>query len=82
MGRAGPRADRGHAAVSVPHPLREKLIEAIAEFLVTNEARKSIETQMGDPTAHAWAKMRSYTGIRGWDVTKEQAIQALESVLK
>lgn len=70
-----------NAAVK-PHPLRAMLIDAIADFLTTEEGRKSIEIEMGKPDAEVWAKMRNYAGVRGWGATKEDAIACLENVLK
>ncbi len=62
------------------HPLRDTLIERIADFLTTDVARKSIELQMGKPDAKAWAAISNALTGSGYD-TKEQRIESLKTVL-
>lgn len=55
---------------------KHDIIVALAEFLTTDVARKSIELQMGKPDAKAWAKISNLLGGSGYD-TKEQRITLL-----
>jgi hypothetical protein len=59
---------------------RKAFIRALAEFLCGDQARKSIELQMGKPHASEWAALRSASPIQGWaDV--DEAEETLTSFL-
>jgi hypothetical protein len=60
---------------------KEALIRALAEYLVGDEFRKSIDLQMGKPDAKAWSKIRGCTSIRGNAVPVEEAIKILSEDL-
>lgn len=53
------------------------IIRALAEYLVRDQARKSIELEMGKPYAKEWSVLRGTTSVRGYP-TVEEAIKALE----
>ncbi len=62
------------------YALRGALIEAIAHFLADDQARKSIDLELGKPYAKEWAKVRNLTSIHGY-VSVEEAIECLRSDL-
>jgi hypothetical protein len=56
--------------------LKKKFIKRLAEYLVKDQARKSIQLEMGGPDAKEWASLRSLTPIKGYP-TVEEAEQVL-----
>ena len=64
---------------SKPHPLRSALIEAIAEFITEDMARKSIEVHIGEESVKDWKKIAAIVG-GGW-ITREEAIERIEAIL-
>jgi hypothetical protein len=61
---------------------KKEFIRALAEFLVGNEARKSIELQMGKESAKEWSKLRSATPLFGYYPNIEKAVKELEKFLE
>ena len=55
---------------------KKRFVEALAEYLVDDQAKKSMELEMGKPDAEMWAKMRNLTPLRGYP-TVERAIHEL-----
>ncbi len=62
------------------HPLRDKFLDAIAGYLVDDQAKKSIELQMGKDSAKEWAQVRSVSGVSGY-ATKDEALVIIRRVL-
>ena len=60
---------------------KAEFIRGLAEFLVSGQATKSIELEMGEPSALAWSKLRSLTPIFGYS-TVEEAIETLTEFLQ
>jgi hypothetical protein len=50
---------------------KEKFIEALAEFLVKDQAKMSIMLSLGKPEAIAWAKLRGLTPLDGYPTIEE-----------
>lgn len=61
---------------------KEEFIKALADYLVGSEALKSVQLQMGSPSAKEWAKLRDATPLFGYYPDKEKAIKELEEFLK
>ncbi len=59
---------------------RAAFIEALAGFLVNNQAMKSIELEMNKPSAIEWAKVRGATPLFGYP-TLEEAVEVLNGFL-
>lgn len=59
---------------------RDAFIRALAEYLVNDQARKSIELEMGKPCAVEWAKVRNLSPVRGW-ATVDEAVASLHAAL-
>lgn len=59
---------------------KTKFIEALAEYLVGNEAEMSIRLQMGKPDAKSWARMRGTTPLFGYYVGPEGMAKAIEQL--
>ncbi len=57
----------------------DDFIEAVAEFLVSHQGRKSIELEMGKPDALAWAKIMGTVNV-GYS-SKEEAVVAIRRIL-
>ncbi len=55
-------------------------VEALAKFLVDDQASKSILLEMGNRLAKDWAELRSKTPLRGYPTT-EEATQILSDWL-
>jgi len=60
---------------------KKEFIRILAEFLVGNEAKKSIELQMGKESAKEWSKLRGATPLFGYYPDVEKAIKELEEFL-
>jgi hypothetical protein len=45
---------------------KQEFIRALAEYLVGNQARKSIELEMGKESAVEWSKLRNKTPLFGY----------------
>jgi hypothetical protein len=63
---------------------RDSFIKAVAEFVVADMARKSIELEMDSrgtpkPDALAWAKIKNHIGASGYP-TKEEAELAIRDL--
>ena len=50
---------------------KEFFADAVAEYLVGDQARMSILLQMGKPEAQAWAKIRGLTPLMGYPTVEE-----------
>ncbi len=59
---------------------RDLIIDALAEFIAKDAARKSIELEMGKPHAKEWAKLAQAVGGFGYP-TKQEIIDRLEAIL-
>lgn len=59
---------------------KEEFIEALAEYLVGNQAEMSVRLQVGLQDAKAWAKLRDKTPLFGYP-TKEEAVKELTDFL-
>jgi len=59
---------------------KRRFIRALAEFLAGDQARKSIELQMGKDHAKEWAALRSACPLHGYP-TVEEAEQELTEFL-
>jgi hypothetical protein len=56
----------------------QRFVRALAEYLVSDQARKSIELEMGLPAAMAWAKLRNATPLFGYPTVEEAEKQLAE----
>lgn len=56
------------------------LIAALAEYLVLDQTKQSIDLERGVPSAILWARIRNLTSVRGY-ATVANAIDALNSDL-
>ena len=61
--------------------LKQIFIHRLAEYMVKDQAMKSIELEMGKPSAKEWAAMRSLTPLHGYP-TVEEAEKVLTEFLK
>ncbi len=63
--------------------LRRKLefIDTLAEFLVNDQASKSIQLQMQKPMALEWAKLRKHTPLSGYTTVEEAKLILREFLL-
>ncbi len=68
--------DEGEPVPAKTYARKDALIKALAEYLVENQAIKSVRLQMGQPDAQEWSKIRNLTEIRGW-ATVEEAVEIL-----
>lgn len=59
---------------------KREFIAELARFLTSDQARMSIKLEMGDPAAHAWAKLRHTTPLDGYP-TQAQAEEVLRKWL-
>lgn len=59
---------------------KQRFIRALAAYLSSDLARKSIELQMGKPSAKEWASLRSETPLHGYQ-TIDEAEQVLGKFL-
>jgi hypothetical protein len=59
---------------------KREFIKALAQFLVGNQAHKSILLQMEKPEAKEWAALRNATPLMGYPTVSE-AIETLEEFL-
>ena len=59
---------------------KAEFIAALAKYLVEDQARKSIELQMGQESAKEWAHLRSLTPLSGYP-SVEEAQEELEDFL-
>ncbi len=59
---------------------KRDFVKVLAEYLAGDQARKSIELQMGKESAQEWAKLRNATPLFGWQ-TVEEAEVALSKFL-
>ena len=57
-----------------------RFVRALAEFLVGDQARQSIELQMGKASAKKWATLRTATPLFGYP-TVEEAERTLATFL-
>lgn len=57
---------------------RQELIQRLAEYLVQDQARKSIELSMGKPSAEEWARVRSASPLLGYPTVDEAFNQLCE----
>ena len=62
------------------HSLKAMFIRELADYLVKDQARKSIELEMGMVSAQEWARLRGKTPLFGYP-TIEQAIVQLTNFL-
>lgn len=60
---------------------KAQFIHELAKYLVGDQAKKSIELQMGKESAKQWAKLRSATPLFGYP-TVEEAEAELTKFLK
>ena len=59
---------------------KAKFIEVLAEYLVGNELKLSIELQMGKPEAKLWAKMRDSSPLFGYYYEPEGMAKAIKEL--
>lgn len=59
---------------------KDRFIQALAEYLVADQAKKSIELQMGKESAKQWLNLRSMTPLFGYP-TVEEAVETLTEFL-
>lgn len=57
---------------------QKEFVRAVAEYLTSCSAEKSILLQMGKPDAKAWAKARSIPRAPGWATADEMEQAILE----
>lgn len=60
---------------------RDAFIKALANYLVRDQAKRSIQLEMGSSDAKEWAEMRSLTPLMGYP-TVDEAVQVLKEFLK
>lgn len=60
--------------------MKKLFVKALAEYLVKDQASKSIRLGMNSPTAVEWAKLRSTTPLQGYP-TQEEAEATLSKWL-
>lgn len=61
---------------------KKEFIRVLAKFLAGDEARKSIELQMGKQLAKEWAELRNATPLFGYYPDIEKAVKELEEFLE
>jgi hypothetical protein len=59
---------------------KKRFIDALAEFLVSDQAKRSIMIEMGNEDALKWARLRNATPLAGWP-TVDQAKETLSEFL-
>lgn len=59
---------------------KARFIQALAEYLVADQAKKSIELQLGKESAKQWSNLRSTTPLFGYP-TVEEAVETLTDFL-
>ena len=57
---------------------KKAFIRRLAVFLAGDQARKSIELQMGKPSAREWAELRDLTPLFGYPTVDEAESQLTE----
>lgn len=60
---------------------KAEFVRALAEYLVGDQARKSIELEMGKESAKQWAKLRGAAPLMGYP-TVEEAEKILTEFLR
>lgn len=60
---------------------RDAFIKVLANYLVRDQAKRSIQLEMGSSDAKEWAEMRSLTPLMGYP-TVDEAVQVLKEFLK
>ena len=60
---------------------KREFVKALAEFLTTNEALRSVQLQMGKEIGKEWAKLRDATPLHGYYPDINKAIKELEEFL-
>ena len=60
---------------------KQEFIKELAEYLVGDEAKRSIQLSMGNKEAEQWAKIRNTTPLFGY-MTVEEATKELTDFLK
>lgn len=50
---------------------KELFVKALAEYLVKDQAAKSIRLGMNSPTALEWAKLKNTTPLQGYPTIEE-----------
>ncbi len=60
---------------------KQDFIQALAEYLVADQARQSIMLEMGKPEAKIWARVRNTTPLMGYP-TVEKAVVVLTEFLQ
>lgn len=63
-----------------PKEIQDEFIKAVAAYLVSEMATKSILLQMGKPDAKAWAAAYNASGCRGY-ATQEEAEQSIRQII-
>lgn len=53
---------------------KKNFIHILAEYLVADQALKSIELEMGKKSAKEWAELRSATPLFGYITTEEAEV--------
>lgn len=51
--------------------LKNRFIKRLAEYLVKDQAKKSIQLEMGSPAAKEWAALRRETPLFGYPTVEE-----------
>lgn len=54
---------------------KQAFVAALADYLVTDQARKSILLEMGKPEAKQWAALRATTPLQGYPTLEEAKAQ-------
>jgi len=57
-----------------PPTRRERFIKNLAEYLVLDQAEKSIRLEMKDPAALLWAELRGATPLFGYSTVNEAMV--------
>lgn len=85
MAKKGSKRDLVPTTEAAPKPdqrlaMKARFVRRLAEWMAGDQARLSIDLQLGKPDAKAWAEIRSLTPIQGW-VSVEEAERALVAFL-
>lgn len=60
---------------------KKDFVKVLAEYLVGDQVRRSIQLEMADPDAKLWARMRGLTPLLGYPDVEEAERQLAEWLL-
>lgn len=66
--------------MKTPDEIKDAFVKAVAAYLVSDMASKSICLQIGNPDAKAWAAAYQASGCHGW-ATADEAEQSIRKIL-